>query len=540
MRFVLAAALFAAVSGIACAQSPHERLRHLADESDSRSVDPIAREVAFDRRLERNHYRDVLAKVRAIPAKGLSPTDRVTRSLIELQSRWALERLESPFLEHTLLIPLEGGLAADLVQRMTRQPFGDPADLRAWMKRLSKYPALLAGARARLEAAMGEGVTTPRVLVEKTLDQWERIAAGEPRASTLWAPAERYPPPLQREYEKLLGDRVLPAMRDFTRFVREDYLPRARTTDSLADVPGGERLYADLVRQQGTADLTPDAVHEIGLAEVKRIQLQVMLAAGQAGFKGELRDLRTWLRADSNNFPFTRSEDALEYLRGIHARVIPQLPKLFARMPRAPLEITPTDPVPVGQAREASIATLTSQLLHEGMPGRHLERALARERSLPRFRRDLQIDAYGEGWALYAQSLGHEMGLYNEPIPLIGRYLDELHRAARLVADTGLHSKGWSRARAIEFLMEAGGLPERPATHEVLRYMALPSQALADKLGEIAIAGLRSRAQRELGDAFDIRDFHECILGEGQVPLDILRARVDEWIARRSRPTGSR
>ena len=540
MRFVWAAAFFAAVSGIACAQPAHERLRRLADESDSRSVDFLAGESAFDRRLERDRYRDVLAKVKAIPAKGLSPTDRVTRSVIELRSRWALERLESPYLEHTLLIPLEGGLAADLVQRMTRQPFRDPADLRAWMKGLSKYPALLAAARARLEAAMGEGVTTPRVLVEKTLEQWDRIAAGEPRASTLWAPAQRYAPDLQREYEKLLGERVLPAMRDFTRFVREDYLPRARTTDGLADIPGGGRLYANLVRQQGTAELTPDAVHEMGLREVKRIQLQVMLAAGQAGFKGELRDLGTWLRADANNFPFTRSEDVLEYLRGIHARILPQLPRLFSRIPRAPLAITPTDPVPVSDAREASIATLTSQLLHEGMPGRHLEHALAREGPLPRFRRDLQIDAYGEGWALYAESLGHEMGLYDEPISLIGRYLDELHRAARLVADTGLHSKGWSRARAIEFMMEAGGLSERAATHEVLRYMALPSQALGDKLGEIAIAGLRSRAQRELGDAFDIRDFHECILGEGQVPLDILRARVDGWIAKRSRPAGSR
>jgi len=207
MRFVWAAALFAAVSGNACAQSPHERLRRLADESDSRSVDFVASESAFDRRLERDRYRDVLAKVKAIPAKGLSPTDRVTRSVIELRSRWALERLESPYLEHTLLIPLEGGLAADLVQRMTRQPFRDPADLRAWMKGLSKYPALLAAARARLEAAMGEGVTTPRVLVEKTLEQWDRIAAGEPRASTLWAPAQRYAPDLQREYEKLLGER---------------------------------------------------------------------------------------------------------------------------------------------------------------------------------------------------------------------------------------------------------------------------------------------------------------------------------------------
>lgn len=574
---VAAAAFLAAACGICAAQSPHERLRVLAAQSYSRYLDLFPQEetlaigagprqarleihvsAAHDE-LERKHYREVLARLSGVPARGLPDTDAVTRRLLELQSRWGLERLDFPLVEHNLLIPLDGGLAADLVQLMTRQPLRDDEDFRKWMKRVARYPALLAAARVRLAAGVEKGVTTPRVLVERSLDQWDRIAGSEARRSTLWAPAQRFSPQLQREYERLLDDSVLPAMRGFVRFVREDYLPKARTTDSIADIPGGDRIYAMLVRQQATAELTPDAIHELGLTEVKRIQLQVMLAAGQAGFKGELRDLRTWLRADERNFPFTEPQQVIDHLRGIEARIVPELPKLFKRLPRAPLEIRLTDPaiaasmpaqwlppsadgtrpgvfaMPVVNAREVSIVTLTSLLAHEGMPGHHLEGALARELPLPRFRRDLWINAYGEGWALYAESLGHEMGLYNEAIPLIGRYLDELFRAARLVADTGLHAKGWTRAQAIEFMMAEGGLPERSATNEVLRYMAWPAQALGYKLGEIAIRDLRSRAQRELGDAFDLREFHERVLGEGQVPLDLLRARVDAWIKVKAR-----
>jgi uncharacterized protein (DUF885 family) len=432
------------------------------------------------------------------------------------------------------------------------------------MRRMGRYPALLVAARARLQAGLAHGVTTPRVLGERALDQWARIATDDARASALWAPAAGFPEGLREEYRQLLAGRVLPAMREFVRYVRDDYLPQARTTDGLAATPGGERIYRVLVRQQTTTSLTPEAIHEVGLAEVKRIQLQVMLAAGQAGYKGELRDLRTWLRTDPANFPFKEPGEVLEHLRAIHARIVPALPRLFRRLPRVPLEIRLTDPaiaasmpaqwlppsadgtrpgvfaMPVVNAREVSTVTLTSLLAHEGMPGHHLEGALARELRLPAFRRDLWINAYGEGWALYAESLGHEIGLYDEPIPLVGRYLDELFRAARLVADTGVHAKGWTRQRAIEFMMEEAALSERGATNEVLRYMAWPAQALGYKLGEITLRDLRSEAERRLGERFDVRDFHERVLAQGQLPLDLLRERVRAWISSRERAAPAR
>ena len=568
----IASAALAAACAASAAPSPQERLRGLAQSSYSRYLDLFPQEetlaigagprmsrleatfTADHEQRQRRHHRGVLAQLATIPARGLGDTDRVTHQLLGQQARWALERLEFPLAEHALLIPLDGGLAADLVQLMTRQPFRDAADDRAWMRRMARYPQLLAAARKRLEAGMAHGVTTPRVLVERALGQWARIATDEARASALWTPAAGFPANLREEYERLLAKSVLPAMRDFVRFVREEYLPRARTSDGLAAIPDGERIYRMLVRQQTTTSLTPEAIHELGLAEVKRIQLQVMLAAGQAGYKGELRDLRTWLRTDPANFPFREPGEVLEHLRAIHARIVPALPRLFRRLPRTPLEIRLTDPaiaasmpaqwlppsadgtrpgvfaIPVVDAREVSIVTLTSLLAHEGMPGHHLEGALARELKLPAFRRDLWITAYGEGWALYAESLGHEMGLYDEPIPLIGRYLDELYRAARLVADTGLHAKGWTRERAMEFMMEEAALSERGAASEVLRYMAWPAQALGYKVGEITLRDLRGEAERGLGERFDVREFHARVLAQGQLPLGLLRERIRAWI----------
>jgi uncharacterized protein (DUF885 family) len=191
--------------------------------------------------------------------------------------------------------------------------------------------------------------------------------------------------------------------------------------------------------------------------------------------------------------------------------------------------------MPVVDPRRVSIVTLTSLLAHEGMPGHHLQGTLARELPLPAFRRDLWINAYGEGWALYAESLGHEMGLYEELTPLIGRYQSELFRAARLVADTGIHAKGWTRERAIQFLVDEAGLSEEGATNEVLRYMAWPGQALGYELGEITIRDLRTRAEAALGDRFDLREFHARILEQGQLPLQLLRRRVEAWISARSR-----
>jgi uncharacterized protein (DUF885 family) len=290
-----------------------------------------------------------------------------------------------------------------------------------------------------------------------------------------------------------------------------------------------------------------------------RIRPKLLEVAGQLGFKGTMKELPKWIESSPANYPFATDDDVLVYLRKVHQRVLPQLPKLFKRLPKAELDVrlTPKElaatasasysspPVdgsrpgyfnmPVVDAKKQTVFNLTDLLLHEGMPGHHLDGGLRRELTeLPRFRRNSWITAYGEGWGLYAESLGTDLGVYDEPWALLGYYTAELQRAARLVVDTGLHSKGWTREQGIKYLVEERGSFEPGAIIEVERYMAWPGQALAYKIGQLEILALRDQATAKLGTRFDIREFHEAILGEGPLPLPLLRKRVEAWIAKQA------
>ena len=312
-------------------------------------------------------------------------------------------------------------------------------------------------------------------------------------------------------------------------------------------------MYRLAVKSGTTTDMTPEEIHALGLKEVGRIQRSLLAAGERAGFPGPVSDLRRWLRSNPQNYPFTSSDQVIEYLNQLHARIVPQLPRLFGRLPRARFEIRLTDPaiaasapaqwyppsddgtrpgvfaMPVLDPRRQSTFGLASLLLHEGMPGHHFDGGIKLENKLPGFRRRMWINAFGEGWGLYAEYLGHDLGLYDEPLALMGRYGYELWRAGRLVVDTGLHAKGWTRAQAIRYMVDECGLSEEGATAEVLRYMAWPGQALGYKIGELTILDLRAQAERRLGPRFDIRAFHDAILGEGHLPLGMLKERIEAW-----------
>jgi uncharacterized protein (DUF885 family) len=307
------------------------------------------------------------------------------------------------------------------------------------------------------------------------------------------------------------------------------------------------------VRNETTTNLTPDEIHDLGLREVKRIQASYLAAAQKAGFSGKVSEVQAWLRSEPKNYPFTSGEQVIEHLNRIHARIVPQLPRLFARLPKARFEVRLTDPaiaasapaqyygptddgrpgifaMPVVDPRKVSSFDLAALFAHEGLPGHHLDTGLKLENKVAEFRRRLWFNAFGEGWALYAESLGHELGLYEQPLDLLGRYSFELFRAGRLVVDTGLHAKGWTRAQAIRFLVEECGQTEGGATNEVLRYMAWPGQALGYKIGELTILELRAKAEQRLGARFDLRAFHDALLEEGHLPLSMLRQRMDAWL----------
>jgi uncharacterized protein (DUF885 family) len=510
-------------------------------------------------------HRRTLARADAIPRDGLDETQAITRQLLAYHARRELEELELPIEEHALLGHSWGGLANQFLRWPTIQPLRNEADYRAWFTRLRRASDACPEARVVLEEARRRGIITPAVLVRLALDQWGSLvpADGDVKKSALWKPMAQVPASipaearanLEAEYRALLVDEVFPKMRAFVAYARETYLPSARTTDGIAAIPGGAAMYRFLVRKHTTTELTPDQIHELGLKEVARIQRQLVLVASQVGFKGEMKDFGGWIESRPENYPFRTAEEVLAYLRQVHeTRVVPQLPKLFSRLPKAAFEIQATEPelaatanatyqrptsdgsrpgifrIPLPDPRKRALYGLRSLLAHEGMPGHHFDNGIAMELDVPEFRKAFRTVAFGEGWGLYAESLGHEMGLYDEPLSLMGRYAAELFRAARLVVDTGLHAKGWTRERAIRYMIEEAGSAEPGATNEIHRYMMNPGQALGYKVGELAILELRSTAERRLGPRFDIRAFHDALLAQGHLPLSMLKERMMRWI----------
>ena len=557
------------------ALSASVRLELLATEVRQRELDlfPVSEtmDIGAGPRQDRLELNFTVEQLAEIPQGNLQGSERLTHQLLGYQSGLQLEALGHPLHQYYLFIPLDGGVGNDLIRLVSRQPFRNEADYRAWTRRLRRYPLLLEGAAAVMRDGIEAGVTLPRVVVERSLPQLDSLAKDQRELvnNPLWKPMVQFPESIdatarsriQGEYRQLLTEEVFPAVRRLAAFARDEYLPRARTPAGLGAMPGGDKMYRYLVRESTTTDMTPDEIHELGLKEVRRIQGNLLAAGVKVGFMGPVKELRGWLRGNPENFPFTSGEQVLDYLNRVNARIVPQLPRLFGRLPKARLEIRLTDPalaasvpaqwyppsddgtqpgifaMPVVDPSKRAILGLPSLLAHEGLPGHHLEGSLTRERKeLPEYRRRLWINAFGEGWGLYAESLGHDLGLYAEPLALMGRYVTELYRAGRLVADTGIHAKGWSRAIAIRFMSEECALDPTFAELEVDRYIAWPGQALGYKIGELTILEIREKAERRLGNRFDIRGFHDAILEEGHLPLNLLRKRMDAWIEVRLGP----
>jgi len=564
---------------LCAAQTASQRLELLAAESYERALDlfPVGeifsrgagpRQDRFEitvsdehRERQRAHNRWILSELEGIPVGELAPSEKITHALLAWRARDSLEWLSYPFYQHNVFSHLDGGVAHLLVRIVGHQPFRNEADYRAWFRRLQRYPAYLEAVERVMRDGAATGITTPRVITQRALAQLERLAPEDMTQSALWKPMTQFPVSidadargrLETDYRRLLAEETFPALRRLATYVRSDYLAKARTTDGFGALPGGEKMYRYAVRSDTTTDLMPEEIHELGLREVKRVQALYVAAAAKAGFSGSVSQAGAWVQAKRDTYPFTSGEQVIEHLNAINARIVPQLPKLFGRLPKARLEIQLTDPaiaasapaqyysptddgrpgifaMPVVDPRRVSTVGLAALLAHEGMPGHHLETGIKLENKVPEFRRRTFFNAYGEGWGLYAESLGHELGLYGDPLELMGRYSFELFRACRLVIDTGLHAKGWTREQSIRYFVEECGQSEGGATNEVLRYMVWPGQALGYKIGELTILDLRAKAEKRLGKRFDLRAFHDAILEEGPLPLTMLRQRMDAWI----------
>jgi uncharacterized protein (DUF885 family) len=507
-----------------------------------------------------------LDAVRRIDATQLSPGERISYDIFVRERTRALESERFP--GELLPIHQAGGLLTlmpALGSGSNAQPFVTPADYDHWLKRLDGLVVWMDQAIANMREGVARGVVQPRPVMEKVLPQLESMIVARPEDSAYFAPVRHFPetvPAAERErltsaYARTIGDSVLPAYRRLHAFVRDEYLPQTRNTVAWTALPDGAAWYAFKVQEHTTTNFTPDEIHEIGLGEVARIRGEMEQVRQKMAFKGDLPAFFRFLETDPQ-FYFTRGADLLNGYRALKTRIDAALPALFSVFPQADYEVREVEAFRAASAAGAyyqpgsadgsrpgifyvNTYNLKAQpkygmetlSLHEAAPGHHFQQSIQRElEGMPKFRRfGSDYTAYTEGWALYAESLGKELGLFSDPYQWFGRLNDEMLRAMRLVVDTGLHAKGWSRAQAIRYMLDNSTLAESDVVSEVERYVAWPGQALGYKVGDLRIQGLRHKAEQALGAKFDLRDFHREVLCDGAVPLDVLEQKVDRWIS---------
>ena len=444
-------------------------------------------------------------------------------------------------------------------------PFRTVKDYEDFLSRMRGFQQAVDAAIANMREGMATGVVQPRVLMERVLPQLSAHVVDDSTKSLFWGPITNLPADfspadrarLTAQYGQAIRETVVPTFRRLHDFVRDEYLPRTRNTVGLAALPNGRAWYENQVRAVTTTSLTPEQIHAIGLAEVARIHREMEGVMRQVGWQGDLASFMRHVQTDPR-FRYATRDEMLADFRAAQARIDASTGRLFDVKPRANYEIRPVEPFRERSASGGSYTAasldgtrpgvfylntydppsrarygMESLLIHEGSPGHHFQISIARElEHLPRLRRFSGFTAYTEGWGLYAETLGRDLGLYTDPYQYFGYLSSELWRAIRLVLDTGIHAKGWTLEQASEYARANSATSETTIQAEVERFAAIPGQGLAYKMGEMKITELRRRAQAVLGPRFDIKAFHRAVLESGALPLDVLDARIDRWIAR--------
>jgi len=536
---------------------------------DHRYDDQLPNDIGPDYRAQaRTMNERYLADVQAIDASKLSPADRISYDIFVRERLRA--RATEQFPEHLLPINQAGSLLTlmpALGSGTNAQPFGTVQDYEEWLKRLDGLVVWIDQSIVNMTEGVKLGVVQPRPVMEKVLPQIEAMIVERPEDSLYYAPVKAFPEGIdadQRErltaaYAAAIRDELVPAYRRLRDFVRDQYLPNTRSTVAWSALPNGQAWYAFYAQEHTTTSMTADEIHQIGLGEVARILGEMDKVKQTVGFEGDRKAFFTFLETDPQ-FYFTRGEDLLQGYRELKVRIDAALPRLFSIFPKADYEVREIEPFRAQAAAGASYQGASADgtrpgifyvntynlkaqpkfgmetlSLHEASPGHHFQGTIQQElEELPRFRRfGGSYTAYVEGWALYAEFLGRELGLFTDPYQWFGRLNDEQLRAMRLVVDTGLHAKGWTRDQAIKYMLDNSTLAETDVVSEVERYIAWPGQALGYKVGDLRIQAMRKRAEAALGPKFDVRDFHREVLCDGAVPMDVLEAKIDRWIEAR-------
>ncbi len=507
--------------------------------------------------------RAALQRLHAIDRAALSPADQLHYDTFEWQLQRTVERQR--FREHLMPVTQQGGpqRAAGIAEVM---PFDTVADYRRYLARMGALPVLVDQSIALMQEGLKAGLVPPRVLLARVPAQVAAQIVGDPQASAFYRPFRKFADgigaadraALQAQAQATIRERIVPAYRRLAAFLDEQYLPQARASVAATALPDGRAYYDFLVRYHTTTNLGADAIHEIGLKEVARLREAMDKLQAEIGFRGSREDFFQHLRSDPKFYCAT-PEELLATYRAVSKRIDPELVRVFRTIPRLPYGVKP---IPAEAAPDTTAAyyqggaadgtrpgyyyvnlyqpasrprwEMVPLTLHEAVPGHHFQFARALELpDMPMFRKTAYFVAYGEGWALYAEQLGYDMGLYDDPYDRYGQLTYEMWRAVRLVVDTGMHARGWSREQAVAYFKAQAPKTELDIINEIDRYIADPGQALAYKIGQLKISELRQRARQALGARFDLRDFNDAVLETGSVPLTALEARMQAWQAAR-------
>jgi uncharacterized protein (DUF885 family) len=536
----------------------------LGDKRWNDKLDDFSQEFIDKDLLESKNF---LIRFEAIDTTGFPKQEILNKRLMVRDLKATLEGAQ--FKSWEMPVTQQSGVQLSLPELVLILSFQSVKDYEDYISRLKQMPRLFDQTIIQMQKGMADKLMPPRFLLEKVADQTVAIANQAPGDTPFAKPFKNFPKTISEQDQSRLReqgiaairDGVLPAYDRFAKFVRDDYAPHGRTEVGSWSLPNGDNYYAFLVKQSTTTDLSPEQIHTLGLEQVKEIEARMKDVAAQMGYK-DLKSFNAAIAADPKLHAHSRQQILDLYTKYIN-QMTPKLPDLFNRLPKAKLEVLPVeefrekeasaasyqDPamdgsrpghvmVNTGDFEKRSLLDIETTAYHEGVPGHHMQASVALELpELPPFRKNEYYTAYTEGWALYAERLGKEVGFFQDPYSYYGHLQDDMLRAVRLVVDTGLHSKHWTRQQVVDFFHEHSNEDEVSVQSETDRYIAWPAQALGYKIGQLEILELRQYAKEQLGDKFDLRAFHDEVLSGGALPMDVLKERIQDWVALQKSPS---
>ena len=516
------------------------------------------------RKKEKEFYTFYKSQLNNFPDHTLNENDLLSKKVLLWECDLSLKRLTfneqyTPINQMWTLQLTIGQYAAGL----SAQPFKTVKDYNNWLKRIDDYLIWLETAEERMRQGIKNEIVLPKSLIKKVIPQLKTILNPDLNQNLFFSPARQFPEEfsekdksiLIEKYTEMVLNKIIPAYKKLSDFMSDQYLDAGRSSSGISAFEDGLDYYNYSIKLYTTTELTADEIHNIGLKEVAKISSEMEKIKTKVGFNGDLKSFFNHVRELDELIPFNEPQEVIDNFNKIHEKMTPQVNKLFGLQPKTPFEVRRTESfreasasaeynpgsldgtrpgifyVPIPNIKEYNYFSDEDLFLHEAIPGHHYQISLQQENtSLPSFRKSLWYSSYGEGWALYSESLGEELGLYDDPYQYFGMLSAEMHRAIRLVVDTGLHTKGWSREKAIQYSLDNEAESEAGITSEIERYMANPGQALSYKIGQLKIRELRSNAEQKLGDKFDIKMFHEKVLESGCIPLQLLEEKINKWV----------